>query len=286
MTEFEPGSLVRLAPGVQRVLAPNPSLMTGPGTNTYLLGDPPVAVLDPGPLAASHLERLRAAAPALETIFVTHTHADHCAAAMRLAQLTGARVVGRAPPADPHHDAAFSPDAQPLAEQRFEIAGVTLRAIATPGHASNHVCYLLEEQRLLFSGDHILDGVTPVIMPPDGVMRDYLESLRDLRRRPLRAIAPGHGRLLTRPLAVIDAILAHRARREAKVLGALEQLRTASLDALLAWVYDDVPPVLHAMARCSLLAHLLKLQQEGACRHEGEHWCFAGVSEEPHPRGG
>jgi len=283
MSGFEPGSLVRLAPGVQRLLAPNPSLMTGPGTNTYLLGDPPLAVLDPGPLAAAHLERMQAAAPALAMILVTHTHADHSAAAMRLAQLTGARLIGRAAPADPHHDRSFRPDVEPAPEARFELPGMTLRAIATPGHASNHVCYLIEEQGLLFSGDHILDGVTPVIMPPDGVMGDYLDSLADLRTRALRAIAPGHGRLLTDPLAVIDAIVAHRARREAKVLRALGRLRSAHLDALLALVYDDVPPALHAMARCSLSAHLLKLQQEGRCRHAGGQWSLTGPAAESTP---
>ncbi len=142
-------------------------------------------------------------------------------------------------------------------------ASLRLRAIHTPGHASNHVCYLLEESGLLFSGDHVLEGVTPVILPPDGDMGAYLQALERLKTYPLRAIAPGHGRVMRDPVGVIDGVIAHRARREAKVVAVLSRVRRASLDELLALVYDDVRTDLLPIARYSLEAHLIKLRREG-----------------------
>jgi glyoxylase-like metal-dependent hydrolase (beta-lactamase superfamily II) len=263
---------IRVAPGVQRLLAPNASPLTGPGTNTYLLGDPPVAVLDPGPAIPGHVAAIVRCAPDIETIFVTHTHADHSPAAQVLALRTGARLVGKPPPCDGRQDLTFEPDQVPARGERFDVAGVRLLAIDTPGHASNHVCYLLERDRLLFSGDHVLDGVTPVILAPDGDMAAYLDSLRRLRELPLRAIAPGHGRLLEEPIAVIDGVIAHRERRETKVLAVLGSLARATLDELLPRVYDDVRRELHPLARLSLEAHLVKLEREGRCGREGADW--------------
>lgn len=270
--ELTPGIPIRVAPGVQRLLAPNASPLTGPGTNTYLLGHPPAAVLDPGPALPEHLAALERCAPRLEAIFVTHTHPDHSPAARVLAMRTGARLIGRPPPGDGRQDVTFRPDQVPARGQRFEVVGMRLLAIDTPGHASNHVCYLLESEGLLFSGDHVLDGVTPVILAPDGDMAAYLDSLRRLRELPLRAIAPGHGRVLSEPIAVIDGVIAHRERREAKVLAALGSLVRATLDELLPRVYDDVRRELHPLARLSLEAHLVKLGREGRCGREGAHW--------------
>ena len=269
--EFTPGIPVPIARGVQRLTAPNASLFTGAGTNTYLLGDPPVALIDPGPAAPSHLEAIGRSAPQLHTIFVTHTHPDHSPAARVLAERTGARLVGRAPPRDGRQDESFVPAHAPARDELFDIAGLALRAIDTPGHASNHVCFLLEEE-LLFSGDHVLDGVTPVILAPDGDMTAYLDSLRRLKTYAPRAIAPGHGRVLDEPLAVIDAVIAHRERREAKVLAALARLSRATLDELLALVYDDVRSELHGFARHSLEAHLIKLEREARCGRAGAAW--------------
>ena len=147
-----------------------------------------------------------------------------------------------------------------------------LRAIHTPGHASNHVCYLLEPAGLLFSGDHVLEGVTPVILPPDGDMLAYLDALERLKTYPLRAIAPGHGRLMSDPVAVIDGVIAHRGRREAKVIGVLSRVRRGSLEALLPEVYDDVQPDLLPIARYSLEAHLIKLAKAGRARIENGEW--------------
>jgi len=261
-----------IAPGVARVLAPNPSMMTGPGTNTWLLGDPPVAVLDPGPDIPSHVEAILAAAPRLETIFVTHTHRDHSPAATTLKARSGARLVGRAPPRDGLQDERFVPDAVPARDEIFAAGGLRLRAIDTPGHASNHVCWLLEGDGLLFSGDHVLEGVTPVILVPDGDLAAYLDALERLRHYPLRAIAPGHGRLIGEPLREIDRVIAHRLAREAKIVAALAARGAATLDELLVPVYADVPADRHALARMTLEAHLIKLEREGRAARDGTLW--------------
>ena len=276
-----PGVLVRISAAVQRLTASNASLMTGPGTNSYVLGDPPVAVLDPGPDDPSHLDRLMEAVPRPRFVFVTHTHRDHSSGARTLATRTGAPIVGLQPPTDGRQDLSCVPDIQPAQDQVFVLSADTgpsaaaaprLRAIHTPGHASNHVCYLLEEEGLLFSGDHVLDGVTPVILAPDGDMGAYIDSMQRLKRYPLRAIAPGHGRVLDDPIGVIDKVVAHRGRREAKVLSVLNSLGKARLAELLARVYDDVQPELLPIAQLTLEAHLIKLAREGRSAREGDEW--------------
>ncbi|MBX5462111.1 MAG: MBL fold metallo-hydrolase [Steroidobacteraceae bacterium] len=298
LSDLVPGRLVRVAPGVQRLVAPNASLMTGPGTNSYVLGEPPVALLDPGPDDPAHLNLLLQAVPRPLFIFVTHTHSDHSRGARELAMRTGAPVVGLPPPQDGRQDEGCVPHIQPAHDALFQLergssdrdgerssiaaanadraksatGAIQLRAIHTPGHASNHVCYLLEELGFLFSGDHVLDGVSPVILPPDGDMAAYLQSLHRLKSYPLRAIAPGHGRVLTEPLRVIDQLIAHRGEREAKVLARLKELRRATLDELLPRVYDDVRPELLPVARFSLEAHLIKLAREGRAGREGDTW--------------
>ncbi|HSQ72154.1 MAG TPA: MBL fold metallo-hydrolase, partial [Rubrivivax sp.] len=168
-------------------------------------------------------------------------------------------------------DKSFAPDVEPRHGDRLPLGpGSTLRVIHTPGHASNHLCYLLEEERLLFTGDHVMQGSTVVINPPDGDMAAYLQALRMLLEEDLQWLAPGHGFLVAEPHAVLRALIAHRLKREAKVTVALRQAGPASLDDLLPRVYDDVPAALHAMARRSLLAHLLKLRGEGSTRVAAE----------------
>jgi glyoxylase-like metal-dependent hydrolase (beta-lactamase superfamily II) len=278
-SDLFPGVPVRVAPAVQRVVAPNASALTGPGTNSYVLGDPPCAILDPGPDDPGHLEALLGCVPGPRWVFCTHTHRDHSPLARRIARRTGARLVGRAPPGDGRQDESFAPDEQPLDDQAWPLDGATLRAIGTPGHASNHVCYLLEPGGLLFSGDHILDGVTPVILAPDGDMQAYLASLARLRAYPIERIAPGHGRVLTQPLAVIDAIVAHRAAREARVVAALPVTCVgATLEELLPVVYAEVARGLWPMARLSLTASLVKLEREGRARRDGERWQATGAA--------
>jgi glyoxylase-like metal-dependent hydrolase (beta-lactamase superfamily II) len=300
--DLQPGRLVRLSPRVQRLVAPNASLMTGPGTNSYVLGNPPAAVLDPGPDDPEHLAKLRGAAPELRFVFVTHTHRDHSCGARALADAAGVPIVGLPPPSDGLQDMSCIPTVEARHDCVFEINGrerraghaevaphaiqlpdiSRLRAIHTPGHASNHVCFLLEEEGLLFSGDHVLDGVTPVILPPDGEMSAYLHSLELLKSYLPRAIAPGHGRVLTDPTRVIDGIVAHRARREAKVVAVLGTTGGGEIDALLPEVYDDVRPELLPIARYSLEAHLIKLEEEGRAAREQGAWSLrrAGPSAE------
>ncbi len=273
--ELLPGCAVRLSERVIRVTAPNPGPMTGPGTNTYLVGQgDDWTVIDPGPVSEAHLQALRAAAPGrIARILVTHTHRDHSPGAAALAQATGAPAWGRAAVHPEWHDTGFVPQRELQHGERLALApGVSLRVLHTPGHAANHLCYLLEEEKTLFTGDHVMQGSTVVINPPDGDMALYLATLHALLDEDLEWLAPGHGFLVERPHEVVRALIAHRLRREAKVVAALRAAGPAALGALLPRVYDDVAPALHAMASRSLLAHLLKLQAEGTARLDGQDW--------------
>ncbi len=272
--EIVPGTVVQLSPKVRRITAPNPGFMTGPGTNTYLLGKGgDVAVIDPGPAIDEHVAAVLAAASAgIRWILVTHTHTDHSPAAALLQAQTGAQLLGMPPPPHAHQDQSFRPDRILADGERLELAGCALRVIHTPGHASNQMCYLLEDEKLLFTGDHVMQGSTVVINPPDGDMRVYLESLRRLQSEDLAWLAPGHGFLMDKPQEALERLLIHRLTRENKVLNALRDAAAATLEHLLPLVYDDVSPRLHAVASRSLLAHLLKLQEEGRVRESHGNW--------------
>jgi glyoxylase-like metal-dependent hydrolase (beta-lactamase superfamily II) len=266
-----------LGRGLRRVRAPNPGPMTGAGTNTYLLGRTETIVVDPGPAVPSHIEAiLRHARGPIRWILVTHTHLDHSPAARELAARTGARLAGRAAPAHGRQDAGFEPDRALVDQELVRAAETRLRAIHTPGHASNHLCYWDPDSGNLFTGDHIIDGSTVVIDPPDGNMSHYLRSLKGLRALRAQCLMPGHGEPLEEPLAAIDALIDHRARREAKVLDALELGQAQTIPALLSSVYDDVATRLHRVAARSLLAHLLKLEEDRRVVRDGEAWRLAG----------
>jgi glyoxylase-like metal-dependent hydrolase (beta-lactamase superfamily II) len=231
--------------------------MTGPGTNTYLVGVDEIAVIDPGPDEPSHLDAVAACGgDRIRWILVTHTHSDHAPGAAGLKERTGAELLGFT------EREGFVPDRSIGEGFRLEGTEFRLKALHTPGHASDHLCYLLEQESVLFSGDHIMEGSTVVIAPPDGDMAAYLEALRRLRDVRLRAIAPGHGHLIDDPKAKIDDYLTHRAEREAAILAAVGA-GEETVDGIVARVYVDVSEALHPIARLSVHAHLLKLAAEG-----------------------
>ena len=261
-----------LAPGVRRVVAPNGGMMTGPGTNTYVLGTRDVVVIDPGPDDAAHLQAIMNATEGrIGWIVVTHTHRDHSPLAAVLARQTGARLIGVPAPADGRQDESFTPNDVPRDGARLQLGDTVLIAIHTPGHASNCVCYLLEPERLLFTGDHVLEGVSPVILPPDGDMAAYMTSLDKLEAFDFERIAPGHGGILPRGKRMLALLRAHRLTREAKVLASLTD-NPVALEALTAAVYDDVPVERHSWAQLTLQAHLIKLAREGRVVEQQSAW--------------
>jgi glyoxylase-like metal-dependent hydrolase (beta-lactamase superfamily II) len=271
-----PGRPDLLVPGVVRVTAPNPGLMTGPGTNSYLIGESELAVVDPGPDIESHRAALLDAAAEhgpIRWVLVTHTHVDHAPGAAALARATGAQVIGFGPAE------GFSPDltvgdgwtlhlpgvGDTTRNLPPSAAGLTLEAIHTPGHASDHLCWLVPERQMLLTGDHVMHGSTVVIRPPDGHLGQYLASLARVREMapPLSALAPGHGRLMDHIPEVIDSLIAHRLGRHDRVDGALHRVGSGTVDELLPTVYADVSEAQLPVARFSLWAHLRQLSEEG-----------------------
>lgn len=275
------GQAVTLAPGLQRIVAPNPGPMTGHGTNTYLVGKHELAVIDPGPAEPSHIEAILKAGHdsdgrnRIRWVIATHTHPDHSPAAAAIIKATGAECLGMSPPAgDNHQDLTFQPTRELRDGERLPGEGFSLLAIHTPGHVANHVCLLHEETGTLMTGDHIMQGSTVVIIPPAGDMKDYIESLKKLRRFPIKALAPGHGELIHQPMAEVDKLIEHRLWREQKILSVLQQGHSGTLEHLTPIAYDDVDASLHVIAQFSLWAHLIKLEKDGVVRKEGEGWSF------------
>ena len=252
-----------LSPLVRRIVAPNPSMMTGPGTNTYLVGIDEIVVVDPGPDVESHLEAIAGCGgDRIRWIVCTHTHEDHSPGVAGLKARTGAEVL-----AFDSRD-GLEIDRSMADGDVIEATEFVLRAVHTPGHASNHLCFLLEQERMLFSGDHIMEGSTVVIAPPDGDMAAYLRSLDRLTtlRPRLRSIAPGHGHLIETPAAKIEEYVTHRLDRERQVLDALERAGTTTIEPIVKELYADVPEELHVMAAKSVWAHLRKLADDGKAK--------------------
>jgi glyoxylase-like metal-dependent hydrolase (beta-lactamase superfamily II)/8-oxo-dGTP pyrophosphatase MutT (NUDIX family) len=262
----------RLSPLVQVVLAPNPGRMTGPGTNTYIVGADPAVVIDVAVPEAEYLEAVVATAGRVGCIMATHRHPDHVGGALSLAHRTGAPVRAFGP------ESAGGAQVRPLLdEERIQEGGATLTALHTPGHARDHVCFMLEQEASLFSGDNILGEGTSVIAPPEGNMRSYLDSLRRLRRARPERIYPGHFRPLAGGAEIIDRYLAHRAQRERAIMGALSTPSTP--EQIVQSVYSDTPGELWGLARLSVLAHLEMLKAEARVTRRGERWSLAGLDE-------
>ncbi len=274
---IRPGELVRLAASIHRITAFNAGRMTGPGTNTWILGEQDLAVLDPGPASRKHIDNLLAKSPGrIRWVLVTHTHADHSPGAALLARRSGAKIIGPEPPPGARQDQTFTPAHAPRNGEEVELGGLVLKAVHTPGHASNHLCWWMASHGVLFTGDHVMQGSTVVIAPPDGNMSDYLASLRRVLELPLKALAPGHGRWIDRPRREINGLIAHREAREEKVVRALAVLKIAAIPDLLPLVYDDVPQGLHEVAALSLRAHLDKLEVERKAYREADGWRLGG----------
>lgn len=237
---------------IRRLTAPNPGPLTLDGTQTYLLGE--TAVLDPGPAIDAHIEAIRAAMPKLRLILITHRHNDHAPAAVPLKAATGARII--AP-----RNVLEEVDRRVAGGETIEIEGTTVEVIATPGHTSEHVCYLTSRGDL-FTGDTVLGSGTTAIFPPDGHMGDYLRSLHVLRARNPRRIYPAHGPIRDDAVAVIDEYIAHRLERERQVLEAIAS-GARDVAAMRARIYPDLDERLHRPAEIQITAHLIKLVEEG-----------------------
>jgi glyoxylase-like metal-dependent hydrolase (beta-lactamase superfamily II) len=269
---FEYGRADQVSPLIRRVVARNPGPFTFNGTGTYIVGHGETAVVDPGPDLPEHLEAIRRALAGerIVAVVVTHTHRDHSPLAHPLAAAFGAPVVGLPPPraADPAirldegHDQGFRPDRQAADGLRLTGPGWTLEALATPGHASNHVCWALEEENALFSGDHVMGWSTTVVSPPDGDMGAYYASLDKVAARAFQRLWPTHGPPVTDVEPFLAAYKAHRLAREAQVLEQLTQGRERIAQMVPA-IYADVDPRLHPAAAQSMLAHLIHLVRTG-----------------------
>jgi len=257
-----PGVPAEVADGVVRVTAANPSMMTGPGTNTYLVGHHRLIVIDPGPELPEHRAALVEAVDGREVslIAVTHNHPDHAPGAANLARVLGAPLAG------------FADSDGFVADRHLRdgdlLGDGALRVIHTPGHASVHVCFLLLDQGLCFTGDHVMGGSTVVIRPPDGHMGSYLANLERLRDLdpPLEHLAPGHGRLLREPASVIEELLDHRRAREEMVAAQLLARGPATAAELTAASYPGLEERRSAVATATLLAHLDHLVETGRAR--------------------
>ncbi|WP_267395286.1 MULTISPECIES: MBL fold metallo-hydrolase [unclassified Sphingomonas] len=284
MAEHPTGIPIQLEPLVTRVLAPNPSPYTFTGTQTHLIGIDDLAVIDPGPDDAAHLAALidAIAGRPVRAIVITHHHRDHSPAARPLQALTGAAIVGAAPfapddagpRADASFDHAYAPDRVMAEGDRLAGDGWTLKAIATPGHTSNHLAFALPETDALFSGDHVMGWATSVVSPPDGDMGQYMASLDKLLGRSDRIYYPGHGEAVENPQRLVRGMLGHRKQREGQIMRLLREA-PRPVPAMTERMYVGLDPRLLPAAQRSVLAHLYDLQGRGLVIEEGAAWRIA-----------
>ncbi|MBB4197709.1 MBL fold metallo-hydrolase [Rhodoblastus sphagnicola] len=277
------GEMQRVSPLVRRLVAPNPGPFTFTGTCTYVVGAGEVVVIDPGPDLPAHIDALLKglSGERVAKILVTHTHRDHSPAARLLQQATGAEILGCAPhfaardlalgeanKLDASNDMDYAPDRALSEGELIAGAGFTIRALATPGHTMNHVCFELVEEKGLFTGDHIMAWSTSIVAPPDGAMRPYLDSLSRLRDADHALYWPGHGGPVTQPQRFVRAVLQHRRAREISILAALDAGPRAISD-IVEKVYEKLDPRLKGAAALSTLAHLEDLHERALVETEG-----------------
>jgi glyoxylase-like metal-dependent hydrolase (beta-lactamase superfamily II) len=271
--------LEELEPGIARVLAHNPSAFTYYGTQTYLLGTNEVAVIDPGPDLPEHVDALERAIGGRRVVAImcTHTHRDHSPAARPLAERTGAPIIGCAPlaletvgpRADASFDGDYAPDRALRDGEQVDVDGEALTAIATPGHTSNHLCF--GYRGALFTGDHVMGWSTTVVVPPDGDMAAYMQSLDKLRQRDDRVYYPAHGPAVTNPQQYVRHLVGHRMQREKQIL-ALVRDKSRAISDIVANAYPGLDPRLTAAAGGSVFAHLLDLERRGLVVRRGDAW--------------
>jgi glyoxylase-like metal-dependent hydrolase (beta-lactamase superfamily II) len=274
--------LEELEPGIARVLAHNPSAFTYYGTQTYIAGSDELAVIDPGPDLPEHLEALEKAIAGrpVVAIMCTHTHRDHSPAARPLAERIGAPIVGCAalsletigPRADAAFDGDYAPDRVLSDGETLEIDGELLTAVATPGHTSNHLCFAY--RGALFSGDHVMGWSTTVVVPPDGDMAAYMQSLDKLRQRDDRIYYPAHGPPVTNPQQYVRHLVGHRMQRQKQILKLVAE-RPREISDIVANAYPGLDPRLTAAAGGSVFAHLLDLERRGLVERRGDAWTAA-----------
>ena len=268
-----------IEPGIARILARNPSAFTYYGTQTHLIGEAEVAVIDPGPDLPEHIDALEKAIAgrAVVAIMCTHTHRDHSPAARPLAERTGAPIIGCAPltletvgpRADASFDGAYQPDGVLHDRDQLEVDGAPVAAVATPGHTSNHLCFAY--RGALFSGDHVMGWSTTVVVPPDGDMAAYMASLEKLRNRDDRIYYPAHGPAVTNPQQYLRHLVGHRMQREKQIL-ALVRERARPIPDIVANAYPGLDARLVVAAGGSVLAHLVDLERRGLVERQDGEW--------------
>lgn len=293
-TDFDPcyGNAVKLEPGIQRITASNKSAFTFHGTNTYIVGDTNVAVIDPGPVDESHLETILRAVEGRQVthIVITHTHVDHSPLAARLKEITGAQTWGEGPHRisrelhlgetnflDASGDKDFTPDNRLVHGQIIEGDGWALETLLTPGHAMNHACFALVETPFMFSGDHVMGWSTSIVAPPDGSMSDYMASLEIMIERSESVYFPGHGGRLEKAREFARALRAHRKMRETAILSRIRK-GDRTIPEIVQVIYKETDPRLHGAAGLSVFAHIEDLlnkeliRSNGPAALDGEYW--------------
>jgi glyoxylase-like metal-dependent hydrolase (beta-lactamase superfamily II) len=274
--------LEQLEPAIARVLAHNPSAFTYLGTQTYLIGTSELAIVDPGPDLPEHVAALDKAIGGRRVVAImcTHTHRDHSPAARPLAERVHAPIVGCAalaleavgPRADASFDRDYAPDRVLGDGETVEVGGKSITAVATPGHTSNHLCFAYEDA--VFTGDHVMGWSTTVVVPPDGDMADYMQSLEKLRRRDDRIYYPAHGQPVTNPQQYVRSLIGHRMQRERQILKLVSEKPRAIPD-IVANAYPALDPRLVPAAGGSVLAHLVDLERRGLVERDGDLWTAA-----------